>query len=149
MKFTQKANRIFLVCNILIPLVIGAYIYIYWDSDSYFGNFARSILAVPNTGAGSNIAQIMRNWGCDLLYAYALLFALYASTGNISVSIRYAAICTIGLELLQLIQVDFLKCGTFDVWDILVEIIAICFAATLIGFCNHIKKKNGGKNSGR
>lgn len=149
MKFTQKANRIFLVCNILIPLAIGAYIYIFWDSDSYFGNFARSVLPIPNTGSDSNIAQIMRNWGCDFLYAYALLFALYASTGNISVSIRYAAICAIGLELLQLIQVDFLKCGTFDVWDILVEIIAICFAATLIGFCNHIKKKNGGKNSGR
>ena len=139
----------FLVCNILIPLAIGAYIYIFWDSDSYFGNFVRSVLAIPNTGSDSCLAQIMRNWGCDFLYAYALFFALYASTRRIPVSICYAAMCSIGLELLQLIQVDFLKCGTFDMWDILIEIIAICFAAIFVGFRDHIKVKNGGKKSGR
>ena len=142
MNFTPKNNRIFLVCNILIPLTIGAYIYIFWDSDSYFGNFVRSILSISNTIPDSNIAQIMRNWGCDFLYAYALLFALYASTRAICVSICYAAVCSVGLELLQLLEIEHLKCGTFDIVDIIVEIIAICFAAALIGFCNHIKKKD-------
>ena len=97
----------------------------------------------------SCLAQIMRNWGCDFLYAYALFFALYAGTRRIPVSICYAAMCSIGLELLQLIQVDFLKCGTFDIWDILIEIIAICFAAIFVGFRDHTKVKNGGKKSGR
>lgn len=142
MNFTQKTNKIFLVCNILIPLIVGTYIYIFWDSDSYFGNFVRSVLSISNTAPDSNIAQIMRNWGCDFLYAYALLFALYASTRAICVSICYATVCSVGLELLQLLEIEHLKCGTFDIVDIIVEIIAICFAAALIGFCNHIKKKD-------
>ena len=114
-KFLKRSNGVFFICNILIPLAIGAYVYIYWDSDSYFGNF---------------------------LFAYDLVFALYMSTKNISVSIRYAIMCSIGLELLQLIQVDFLKCGTFDVVDIVIEIIAICFGATILSCYNHIKNKN-------
>ena len=142
MNFTQKTNKIFLVCNILIPLIVGTYIYIFWDSDSYFGNFVRSVLSISNTAPDSNIARIMRNWGCDFLYAYALLFALYASTRTISVSICYAAACSVGLELLQLIQVDFIKCGTFDIVDIVIEIIAIWFAATLISFRYHINIKD-------
>lgn len=141
-KFLKRSNGVFFICNILIPLAIGAYVYIYWDSDSYFGNSARSFLIIPKVNLGSNSLRFMRNWGCDFLFAYALVFALYMSTKNISVSIRYAIMCSIGLELLQLIQVDFLKCGTFDVVDIVIEIIAICFGATILSCYNHIKNKN-------
>lgn len=140
-KFKKKIADIYLICNIMIPLLIGAYIYVFLDSDSYFGNFVRSFFAIPTAEINSNIAKIMRYWGCDFLFAYALFFALYGCTKAIFVSMRYAAICSIGLELLQLIQVDFLKCGTFDVIDIIVEIIALCFGATFVSCFNHIKRK--------
>lgn len=141
-EFLKRSNSVFFICNILIPVSIGAYVYIYWDSNSYFGNFMRSFLTIPKVALDSNVLRFMRNWGCDFLFAYALVFALYVSTKNISVSIRYTAMCSIGLELLQLIQVDFLKCGTFDVVDIVIEIIAICFGATILSCYNHIKSKN-------
>ena len=138
----KKSNATFLLCNIFIPLAIGAYVYIFWDSDSYLGNFVRSVISIPNMKSDSNIMLIMRNWGCDFLYAYAFLFALYASTRSVPIAICYAMMCSIGLELLQLVQVDFLKCGTFDVVDIVIEIIAICFGATILSCYNHIKSKN-------
>lgn len=142
MNYQKRPNGIVIICNILIPLAIGAYVYIYWDTDSYFGNLVRSCSVVPDFEFDSTIMKNMRNWGCDFLYAYALIFALYASTGSLSVSFRYATICSTGLELLQLIQVDFLKCGTFDVVDILIEIIAICLGATFLSCYNHIKNKD-------
>lgn len=140
-EFKKRIADIFLMCNVLIPLAIGTYIYVYVDSDSYFGNFIRSFLSIPIFEATSNIAKTMRNWGCDFLFAYALLFALYGCTRILSISICYTVVCSIGLELLQLIQIDFLKCGTFDVVDIVVEMIAICFGATFISCFNHIKRK--------
>lgn len=148
-KFKKRVADIFLMCNVFIPLAIGAYVYIYMDGDSYFGNFVRSLFPIPIFRFNSNLGKIMRNWGCDFLFAYALLFALYGCTGVLPVSIRYTAVCSIGLELLQLIQVDFLKCGTFDVVDIIVEIIAICFGATFIGCFNHIKERKGESEYGR
>lgn len=111
------------------------------DNDSYFGNFIRKFFNVSMFESNSNIVIIMRNWGCDFLFAYALLFALYMNTKALYISISYSAVCSIGLELLQLIQVDFLKCGTFDIIDIIIEIVAICFGATFISCFNHIKRK--------
>lgn len=140
-EFKSRIAGTLLVCNVLIPLAIGAFIYVSLDSDSYFGNFVRCVLTIPIFETNSTITKFMRNWGCDFLFAYALLFALYGCTRVLSVSIRYAAICSTGLELLQLIQVDFLKCGTFDVMDVVVEIIAICFGATFINGFTHMKRK--------
>lgn len=137
------SSGIFFMCNILIPLLIGAYIYIFADRDSYFGNFVRSILNLSISETNSNVVIIMRNWGCDFLFAYALLFSLYMNTTNLCISISCTAICSVGLELLQLIQVDFLKCGTFDIIDIVIEIVAICFGATIISCFNYIKTKGG------
>lgn len=139
--FKIITTDIFLICNILIPLIIGAYIYIFVDNDSYFGNFIRGFFDVTMFEFNSNIVNILRNWGCDFLFAYALLFALYMNTKVLCISISYTAVCSVGLELLQLIQIDFLKCGTFDVIDIIVEIAAICFGATFISCFNHIKIK--------
>lgn len=137
-EFKKSFTGILLVCNILIPLAIGAYIYICMDTNSYFGDFVRSIFAIPIFESSSTIGKIARNWGCDFLFAYALLFTLYGYTKDLSVSIRYAAICSTGLELLQMIQVDFLRCGTFDVVDIAIAMIAICFGAALLSCFNHI-----------
>lgn len=128
----------FLLCNILIPLFLGAYIYIYWDTDSYFGNMARIFLMVPETNISTGAAKIMRNWGCDFLYAYALFYALYANTKREAASIRYAVVCAVGFESLQLIHVEGIKCGTFDVLDIVVEIAAICCGVIVLSIFNFI-----------
>lgn len=141
LKFKITTTDIFFICNILIPLFIGAYIYIFVDNDSYFGNFIRGFFNVTTVESNSNIVNIMRNWGCDFLFAYALLFALYMNKKALYISISYTVICSVGLELLQLIQINFLKCGTFDVIDIIVEIAAICFGTTFISCFNHIKIK--------
>lgn len=93
----------------------------------------------------TDIIRIMRNWGCDFLFAYALFFALYVTETDTVMAIKYSAACSIVLELLQLIQVDFLKCGTFDMLDIIVEIIAICIGAIFISSYNHVKNNERSK----
>lgn len=149
MNSQKSRDAVFLICNILFPLAMGAYIYVCWDTDSYFGNWVRSFLTIPQIDMDTDIMRIMRNWGCDFLFAYAVFFALYASEKNTAVSMKYAAICSVGLEFLQLIQVDFLKCGTFDIVDMFIELMAICVGATFLSCYNHAKRKRGRANYGR
>ena len=141
MNFRNRREGIFVICNILIPLVIGAYIYVCWDSDSYFGNWIRSFLVVPEVGMDTDFMKFMRNWGCDFLWAYALFFSLYSSTKNVIASIRNSVTCSILVESLQLIQIDYVKCGTFDILDILIEVIAVCIGAAFLGWHHHINDK--------
>lgn len=77
--------------------------------------------------------------------AYLIIICTLKQSLNISVVSKIIPMNIsedeVRLELLQLIQIDFLKCGTFDVVDIVVEMIAICFGATFISCFNHIKRK--------
>lgn len=145
MNCQKNRDVMFIICSVLIPLLLGAYIYIYWDTDSYFGNAARRLLMIPESDMNTGLRRIMRNWGCDFLYGYAMFYALYASTKRVSVSIQYAVACSIGIESMQLIKIDYLKCGTFDIVDIMVEIAAICLGATVLSYYNQ-KMKKGGDN---
>lgn len=139
-KFKNRCETIFIVFNILVPLAIGAYIYAYWGGDTYFGNWIRRFLTVPKVNIDADIIKFIRNWGCDFIWSYTLFFELYASTKSMVSSIHYAVICSILVESVQLIQLDFVKCGTFDLLDIVVEIIAACTAAIVLSFYYYIKR---------
>ena len=124
-----KKDILFLICNVVIPLLIGAYIYIYISKDSYFGNFVRHFISIPTNETKTLFRFLMKNWGGDFLWAYALFFALcfsmYPAGFMIKKSSLYTIACSVFVELLQLIQVDFIKCGTFDVLDIIIELFAV------------------------
>lgn len=134
---TIEAQEIlFCVVNILPPLLIGASVYIWISQDSYFGNWICSIFPITKFTATGAIWKVLRNWGCDYLWAYALFFTLYIPLKNTPNPIRratlIAAVTAIANESLQLIQIDFLKCGTFDVLDIVVEILAVMIGSIII-----------------
>ena len=75
--------------------------------------------------------EIIRNYACDFLWAYSLLFCLRLSLGerlkgkhNLTVLV-VSSIVAAGLEATQLIQNIP---GVFDPWDIVVELTAIVVA---------------------
>lgn len=141
----ENREVIFCAVNLMLPLFIGAYIYVKVGQDSYFGSWIGSLFSISKVAADHVIWIFLRNWGGDFLWAYALFFGLYlsmrGSRKTIWPAMVLASICAVFIESLQLIQLDFLNCGTFDVLDIAIELSAICIGAANLYCICHINRK--------
>lgn len=123
--------------NILVPIIIGAAIYYVISPNVIFVQQLDSLLAreIHVNTAYSNIPIIrfVRNYLLDMMWGYALVFALFLFTGNNAAEIRkifiIAVIFSAVMEILQL--TSFAK-GTFDVFDIIVEFLAEVTAVFII-----------------
>ncbi len=119
--------------NIILPLISGVLVYLYWRPDTYISAFIWNISGVSPPqpqGKPTGIQIIIRYYLCDALWAYALIFSLAAFIGidDIRLICIIGACFSIFMESMQLLP-QFP--GSFDVIDILVEII-ICILATYI-----------------
>ena len=104
-------KKIFYGANIIFPILIG--VLIYYISSLGF--------------VDSNAFVLVRGYVPDMLWAYSLVFALFCFVGNSAVLIAIPfAILMEGVQLWETVR------GTFDVMDIVVEILAEAFAAFII-----------------
>ena len=140
-----SAETLFCYANVVASLLAGGYIYICITVDSYLGTFIRWLFPPLVDVTASSVPLFWRWWGGDFLWAYAFFFALVPAARNQPQPRRRAfltcAICATAVECLQLIQVDFLKCGTFDILDILIQLLAVCTGAVLLYCFDQINKK--------
>ena len=117
-----------LAVNIIIPLICGLFIYLTKEESTYLSRFLhvfRSLLPVIR------YPQIISNYACDFLWTYSLFFCLRLTLGdklkgehNLTV-ITLTSVVAIILETMQLIKS---VPGTFDLLDILVELVAVTIA---------------------
>ena len=144
-KLDYKDN-IFYTINIIIPLLIGAFIYFHFNQESYLGSFFNFLFQIPklDININSKILVFINNWLCDFLWAYSLFYAMYMSyrTHNNAIwtTFKITVFFAIFVESLQLIKIDFIRCGTFDILDIIIEIIAICISIINLKIYLHLKK---------
>lgn len=123
--------------NILVPIIIGAAIYYVISPNVIFVQQLDSLLAreihVNTAYSNTSIIRFVRNYLLDMMWGYALVFALFLFTGNNAAEIRkifiIAVIFSAVMEILQL--TSFAK-GTFDVFDIIVEFLAEVTAVFII-----------------
>lgn len=124
---TSKRNGIIAV-NIVIPLVFGVFIYLTKAERTYISDILsafRSVLPIII------YPEIIRDYACDFLWAYALFFCLSLSLGDKlkgEYNLVVIAMATIVAVSLETIQLNTAIPGTFDPWDIVVELIAIATA---------------------
>ena len=122
-----KRNCLFAV-NIIVPLCIGLFIYLTKTERTYISDFLsafRSALPVIN------YPNIIRSYASDFLWTYSMFFCLRLTLGdeikgkhNLTV-MALTGVVAIILESIQLIEV---VPGTFDLLDIVAELIAIAVA---------------------
>ena len=138
-------ETLFCLVNAAVSLLAGGYIYLCVTPDSYIGTWARHLFPAMERMTASGVPVFWRWWGGDFLWAYAFFFALVPAARNQPHPRRRAfltcTICATAVECLQLIQVDFLKCGTFDILDILIQLLAVCTGAVLLYCFDQINKK--------
>lgn len=116
--------------NIIFPLSLGLLIYIFVHEKTFYN------LIFPTEKqfqAEGFVGVFVCSWLCDMLWSYALTHTLYLALEPFESRIFLAALISgalgIALEILQLINAIS---GTFDVLDIIFELIAIGIAISVI-----------------
>jgi hypothetical protein len=135
MKIMEK--RIFLVANIILPLFLGAAVYFFTSEDVVFVEMVSSFLGKPINNVCADpysvVTRLVRYYIPDVIWAYALVFALYFSFGNNAARVKIVfVIAVIFSSIMEAIQLFPAIPGTFDLIDILVEAIAEIIAAFII-----------------
>lgn len=138
MHISTKRNT-FYIFNILISLVVGLIVYVCYRPDTHVSQIVYNVLGI----SADCIATIdvlptwlllfARNYLGDISWAYALTFTIcyiWLGTGGRMIHV-FGIVATFetGIEILQM--VDIIP-GTFDWWDILVEICITAFSMLLI-----------------
>ena len=125
-----------MVLNIICPLIIGAFIYYLVSPDVFFVKKIDAVIGgvinIHITPTG-NFFKLVRNYFLDMLWEYALVFALFYIIGNNAVKIgKILGIAFIFSAAMELIQISTFIQGTFDIFDIGVEFLAEIVAAFII-----------------
>ena len=126
----MKKGRLFI--NVINPLIMGGISYYLFFSDVLFVKKIDQFLTKPfhiHVSYGSTFVRLCRFYLLDYLWAYALmnliLLIIGANDRKIIVSILAFII------LLELLQVFPFVAGTFDFWDLIVEMLASFLAIFL------------------
>ena len=130
-------NKVFLLANMIVPILTGAVIYYVTSPDVIFVRQLDTILGMRvhmyDISYHSTIVRFIRYYALDMLWGYALVFALYFILDNNTASLFkifvIAYVFSVIIEILQL--TSFVK-GTFDVFDLVVELIAEIAAVFII-----------------
>ena len=130
-------NKVFLLANMIVPILTGAVIYYVTSPDVIFVRQLDTILGMRvhmyDISYHSTIVRFIRYYALDMLWGYALVFALYFILDNNTASLFkifvIAYVFSVIIEILQL--TSFVK-GTFDVFDLFVELIAEIAAVFII-----------------
>ena len=117
--------------NIIVPLAVGTLIYIVSRPYSFVSVIVYSVTGLR--GHSGTVPALVNNYVPDLVWAYALVFVLYAAIGVYKRDLRLVIILSVLFtsitEILQLFSANMF---TFDVTDITVQIIAILMASLII-----------------
>lgn len=130
-------RKCFLLLNIIIPLGIGSMIYYVASPGITAIKLIDAFIDLEfyrdNTYAEWFTDGIFRNYFPDFLWAYSLVFSLFLlvvnNTAGLLQSFIIAFTFAVTMEGLQLTA--YVK-GTFDLWDILVELFAQLIAVFII-----------------
>ena len=134
-------NKLFFcwLINVVIPIALGAAIYILVRPDTYISHFAYRTLGVSWQGGIGR--RMLPRWiwlfltghASDILWAYGLTHAVFLILGkDRKCFLLTAAICVVfevGMECMQLLPGIL---ATFDWWDIALEICATAIASLII-----------------
>ena len=126
----------FCILNIVLPLVIGTIVYVHVKPSApisqliyFLLHIETPVLNIKPTG----IHRFIQYYLCDILWSYSLTFALSLYLGKDRLLLAYviAASFSTMVEVLQLLPQVL---GSFDIFDIIVQLIACTIGIHIITF---------------
>ena len=127
----------FLLLHIIFPILIGAVFYYLLSPDVIFVKQIDELLGcgfhLELAIRGHWIFQFMRIYMVDMLWGYALVFALFFIVDSNAAGRKEILFIAMALSaIMEILQLTPLVQGTFDLWDILVEFLAEMVAVFII-----------------
>ena len=133
----KKSKEIGLIANIAIPVWAGALYYFFVSPEIVIVkqlNIIRNRVFHFKINFPHNIVfEFIRNYFLDMLWAYALVFALFFFNGSNTATIWKIFFMAFSFSvIMEVLQCTSAVCGTFDLWDIVVEFLAEVIAVFII-----------------
>ena len=127
-------KKIFIYANISLPILVGSLFYYVTSPQVIFAQNIDSLLGVSlHVGTENTFVVNLRSYMPDMLWAYALVFSLMLVTGNKTAYVwKMFVIAGMFSTIMEVLQVTGCVKGTFDVMDIIVDIIAELMAVFII-----------------
>ncbi len=124
----------FMYINISVSMIIGSLIYYLISPEVIFVEKISSMTGWKvNIGYENNVIKIIRSYVPDILWAYALMFSLVVITGNKTAGIwKMYIVAALFSTIIEMLQLTGMFKGTFDIVDIIVELMAEIIAVFII-----------------
>ncbi len=141
----MRTEKVFLYMNCILPILLGGVIYYLISPDVLFvqqiDTFVGRGIHLENIDRTLVVVRFLRNYLLDILWSYALYFAvviiLGRGTKNAVRALWIAGLFSVAMEVLQLTP---MFPGTFDICDIIFE-----FLAEAAAYCISKKLYTGGE----
>lgn len=127
-----RAQMLFCALHIAAPLLLGLGIYLSFRRDAWVAVLLGKWIWLPEAQDAAWpvwLAAFLRNYACDMLWAYSLTFAVRAVVGFRGWERHFVfGICVLFAAFTELAQRAGFFPGTFDPLDIILEALSICLA---------------------
>lgn len=144
-----------LLLHSIVPIFLGGVIYYIFSPSVLFVKTIDALIGmefhITVLGKTSVLYEFVRNFFLDMLWAYALIFGLFYMIGSNAASLWKIFLIALSFSLvLEILQITPIAKGTFDFWDIVVEVLAEGFAVLIIKkyFYEEEKNENGKEEMG-
>ena len=137
----MKKKYIFFTLNIFIPLVIGLIIYLFCYRTTYINSVFTEFFgfSLPYIYFDNAFHRFITCWACDMLWAYSLTFALYLCFQVFKSPLIITSVTSsVFAIIIELLQINNIINGTFDILDIITELLAISLAIIIM---KHFEKQ--------
>lgn len=132
----MKRVKIITILNIILPIILGGLIYYLYSPEVWFVKIIDNIIGVKihlNANRGSFIWDFIRFYLLDMLWAYALVFALFFTMDNNTARLLVIFLLTLSFScMMEILQLISIVNGTFDIMDIVVMLFAEIIAVFVI-----------------
>ncbi|MGN0155653.1 MAG: hypothetical protein ACI39N_00260 [Lachnospiraceae bacterium] len=133
----EKLKTKVILWNIIIPIFLGATIYYLISPEVIFVRRMDFLIGkgihISDITAVNLTIRIMRNYLPDMLWGYALIFTLYYFlNNNTAYLLKTFLIASLFSAVMEFLQITPVVKGTFDWYDIIVELLAEVIAVFII-----------------
>ena len=141
----------FYTLHIVVPLLAGLYLYLTLRPDAYVSLFVSRFLPLPAPAAPRLpewLSSFLRNHAADMLWAYALGFAVQSVLGYSRRKLLVSSLLCVCFEILvELSQRFGVLQGTFDPLDAVLEALSVCLAMLVINLFEEAHNEKKRKSS--
>jgi hypothetical protein len=130
----KKEGR-FWTFNIACPILMGFILYVLFRPDTHISKLVYTYIGIEYTGIPifNVFTSFIKNFACDILWAYSLTFTVSLLLGQGKKQFKFSfVVCAFFEILMELLQMTQLIGGTFDILDILFEIMTTAIALLII-----------------